>query len=90
MNKELEIKNAWNWLLDEITGWDLFYTGDEKKELLENIDTLRPVVLSYSKIQERIKFNKSLLKDNDDEQVCHDLRIEITALESALMLMEVE
>ena len=83
-----KIKNAWNWLLDEIKDWESFYNGDEKKELLENIDTLRPIILSYSKIQERIDFNKSLLKDNDDEKVCHDLRIEIIALEFALMLME--
>ena len=87
MSKELEIKNAWNYLLDEIKDWGAFYNGDEKEELLNNIDILRPVVLSYSKIQERIDFNKSLLKDNEDESVCHDLKIEIIALEFVLMLM---
>ena len=88
MSKELEIKNAWNYLLDKIKDWEVFYSGDEKDELLKKIDILRPIILSYSKIRERIDFNKSLLKDNNDNNISHDLKIEIIALEFALMLME--
>ena len=40
-----KIREAWNWLLDEIKDFEQFYNEEEKKVLLANIDVIRPYLV---------------------------------------------
>jgi len=42
MNKELEVKDAWNGLLDDIKGLNLTLTKIQQKKLLDRLDVIRP------------------------------------------------
>lgn len=90
MNKN--VKEAFNWLLDEFKQMEQFYDKEEQKKFLGKIDIIRNALLVFDKIEERIKTNKEIIKENKDlnSKICHDLEIENTALEFFLMLLERE